>query len=156
MSPRSGGWIPPPNHAPNQANSLAPPTPYHPTTSTLDPYSRAEMGEAQNVQYASVSPRKEMESKPFTLQPPPIRIHAATPRIEQGQEWAPAPLPVVSSVRESVMVVNTIEHVPAAPGEVEYAAVPVPGAYATPMGSPRFAPAGYGHAPLGPSGEDRM
>lgn len=34
------------------------------------------------------------------------------------------------------------EHVPAAPGEQQYASVPIPEAYASPLASPSFAP-GY-------------
>ena len=62
--------------------------------------------------------------KSFTLQPPPIRIQNATPAIQQdGFEPAP-PKPQ--------------EHVPAAPGEQTYEAVPIPGAYASPLASPSF------------------
>ena len=42
---------------------------------------------------------------------------------------------------------NVNEHVPAAPGEQTYAAVPIPGAYASPVASPSFAPAQAMHYP---------
>ncbi|TAQ88395.1 hypothetical protein B7494_g3256 [Chlorociboria aeruginascens] len=67
-------------------------------------------------------------SKPFTLQAPPIKIHSATPKLQQGGFDAPPQ-------KERV-----IEHVSAAPGEQTYAAVPIPGAYASPLSSPGLPP----------------
>ncbi|KAI4161862.1 MAG: hypothetical protein LQ342_004553 [Letrouitia transgressa] len=63
------------------------------------------------------------QPKPFNLQPPPIRIQNATPAVPQDG-FVPAPQPQ--------------EHVPAAPGEHTYEAVPIPGAYASPLASPGF------------------
>ncbi|KAL9023769.1 MAG: hypothetical protein Q9180_008114, partial [Flavoplaca navasiana] len=54
------------------------------------------------------------QPKPFT-QPPPIRVQHATPSIQQD-DFEPA---------------KPQEHVPAAPGEQTYEAVPIPGAYAS-------------------------
>lgn len=62
--------------------------------------------------------------KPFNLQPPPIRVQHATPSLQQ----------------DGFESVSTAEHVPAAPGEQTYAAVPIPGAYASPLTSPAFQP----------------
>ena len=67
------------------------------------------------------------QPKPFTLQPPPVRIQHATPTIQQDG-FEPAP-------KEQVQ-----EHVPAAPGEQTYDAVPIPGAYASPLASPQYQP----------------
>ncbi|KAL3423917.1 hypothetical protein PVAG01_05664 [Phlyctema vagabunda] len=78
----------------------------------------------------------DIPAKPFALQPPPIKIHAATPKAPQNG-FRPASPPA-----ERVFV-----HAPAAPGEQTYAAVPIPGAYASPVNSPpptqtRFASVG--------------
>ncbi len=64
--------------------------------------------------------------KPFNLQPPPIRVQHATPSLAQDG-FEPAP--------------TAAEHVPAAPGEQTYDAVPIPGAYASPLTSPAYPPA---------------
>jgi len=104
----------------------------------------AEKGEyftEEDAQYA----RKHQSfstPKPFALQPPPVRITGATPTLEQTGFASPRG----ASVQE---------HVPAAPGEQTYDAVPIPGAYASPLSSPSFAPASlhYGRAgspPLSP------
>lgn len=104
---------------------LRSPNPYQ------DPHSAAENGEARNgdvtetTQFASKH-QSFSQPKPFTLQPPPIRVQNATPAPAQdGFDNAPA-------------AVN--EHVPAAPGEQTYDAVPIPGAYASPLASPAYAP----------------
>jgi hypothetical protein len=109
MSPRSGGWRPPPGH------------PMY-----VDPLSAAEKGESsESVQY----PRGFASPKPFQLQPPPIKVQGATPRIEQDGFEAPQPPMSPAPERRN-------EHVPAAPGEQQYAAVPIPGAYSSPLASP--------------------
>ncbi|KAL2049758.1 hypothetical protein ABVK25_009981 [Lepraria finkii] len=105
-----------------------------PMTSTFpshlhdDPESAAENGEyySDSKQFASKH-QSFSQSKPFTLQPPPIKVHAATPTVSQGG-FEPTPTPQIQ------------EHVPAAPGEQTYDAVPIPGAYASPLGSPGFQP----------------
>lgn len=87
-----------------------------------DPISAAENGEnySEGTQFASKH-RSFSQPKPFTLQPPPIKVHAASPAISQDG-FEPAP--------------QMQEHVPAAPGEQTYDAVPIPGAYASPLASP--------------------
>jgi hypothetical protein len=62
----------------------------------------------------------------FALQPPPVRIQQATPVLDQTGFDRPAP-------REQ-------HHIGAAPGEQTYDAVPIPGAYTSPVASPAFAP----------------
>jgi len=123
LSPRSGGWRPPPGH------------PMH-----LDPHSAAEAGEGDKVQYASV--REIVQPQPFTLGAPPIKVTNATPKVEQNGFDAPArtgtaspPLPPVSPGFQE----RRNEHVSAAPGEQTYASVPIPGAY-TPLASPSYPP----------------
>lgn len=85
-----------------------------------DPIHDAENGES--TQFASKH-QSFSQPKPFQLQPPPIKIHHATPALSQdGFETAP----------------QLNEHVPAAPGEQTYDAVPIPGSYASPLASPSF------------------
>lgn len=110
--------------APNTPGFQGPRSPSFPNHNE-DSYSAAENGES--TQFASKH-QSFSQPKPFTLQPPPIRVQHATPHIEQdGFEPAAAPL-----------VVN--EHVPAAPGEQTYDAVPIPGAYSSPLVSPSYQP----------------
>lgn len=88
-----------------------------------DQINGAESDDYESTQFA----QKHMsysQPKPFTLQPPPVRIQHATPTFPQDG-FEPAP-PKVQ------------EHAPAAPGEQTYDAVPIPGAYASPIASPRF------------------
>ena len=131
-SPRSGGWQPPP----------ATPGCY------VDPLSAAENGHSDAVQYA----RPIAQPQPFALQaaPPPIKIQGATPRIEQNGFDAGAPraedAATPPSLPASPGYERQIEHVPAAPGEQTYAAVPIPGAYA-PLASPSHPPP---HSPTHP------
>lgn len=87
-----------------------------------DPVNDAENGEyhPEGTQYASKH-QSFSQPKPFQLQAPPIKVHSATPNLSQdGFETGP----------------QIQEHVPAAPGEQTYEAVPIPGAYASPMASP--------------------
>lgn len=123
LSPRSGGWRPPPGH------------PMY-----VDPHSAAEAGESDKVQYASV--REIVQPQPFTLGAPPIKVTGATPKIGQDGFDAPArtgtaspPLPPASPGFQE----RHNEHVNAAPGEQTYASVPIPGAY-TPLASPSYPP----------------
>ena len=85
--------------------------------------------------------------KPFALQPPPIKIHAASPVTPQKGFAAPSratspPTRATSppTTRKSPPPVERrIEHVAAAPGEQTYDAVPIPGAYAGSLSSPGLA-----------------
>jgi len=112
LSPRDGGWRPPQG---------------------FEHYNKdraMEEGEASDgTQYVTVAPRKIAEPKPFALQAPPIKIHAATPK--QKQEGF--------EITKGADTIN--EHVPAAQGEAEYAPVAIPGSYTGPsLNSPGFAP----------------
>jgi hypothetical protein len=122
MSPRSGGWRPPPGH------------PMY-----VDPHSAAENGENDKVQYAYA--REIAQPQPFTLQAPPIKVTGATPKVEQdGFESAPPRANTVSPPLPSPAFQERMnDHVGAAPGEQQYAAVPIPGAY-TPLASPSYPP----------------
>lgn len=103
---------------------LSPKSPWVSTT-IQDPYSQAEKGEGTATQFATpVSPTRPKPT--FQLQPPPIRVQNATPKTEQGEFSVPAPTPSPPQ-----------EHMSAAPGERTYEAVPIPGAYASPM-TPSF------------------
>jgi hypothetical protein len=124
LSPRSGGWRPPPGH------------PMY-----VDPHSAAEAGESDKVQYANV--REIVQPQPFQLAAPPIKITGATPKLGQDGFDAPArtgtaspPMPPTSPGFQE----RRNEHVSAAPGEQTYASVPIPGAY-TPLASPSYPPA---------------
>ena len=119
--------------APNTPGFAAGQTPRSarfPVMTKVDQYSAAENGESP-VQYAELSPSSSHGTSAFKLQAPPIKIHHATPKMEQdGFETAPP-----SDRQEKVN-----EHVEAAPGEQTYDAVPIPGAYASPLTSPAFQP----------------
>ncbi|KAJ5997696.1 hypothetical protein N7499_005908 [Penicillium canescens] len=95
----------------------------------VDAYSAAEKGQVTQTQYASpVSPTRPTPS--FQLQPPPIRVQQATPQTAQGefaprQSHSPSPPPQHQAPQSQYV---------SAPGEQTYAAVPIPGAYGSPMG----------------------
>jgi len=149
LSPRDGGWRPPPGHPLSK-----------------DPLSAAEEGEAQEgVQYAIASPKGFAQPKPFTLQPPPIKIHGATPKVPQAgfetttTQTADVPeAPASPSFAPASPVFAPVErhqgHFEAAPGEQQYEAVPIPGSYASPLNSPGFAPQVTGFE-FGLGGEQR-
>ena len=145
LSPGLGGYIPPPLAS---ARSV---------TFTKEAELAAD-SEIESVQYATVPTRTFTSPKPFSLQPPPIKIHAATPKLG-GDGFSPVtatmpPPPMTQSPppptsRSSppppaVVVRETVnEHAPVARGEREYGAVAIPGtlpgAYASPLNSPGFA-----------------
>lgn len=58
-------------------------------------------------------------AKPFALQAPPIKIHSASPKTPSVRAFTP-PAPLAET---------NAGHAPVAPGEQQYAAVPIPGAY---------------------------
>ena len=103
-----------------------PPSSYNTTT-----VSAAEDGFATPTRFVEAKSNATITSKPFTLQAPPIKVQAATPKTAQGGfEFPP-------TQKERV-----IEHVAAAPGEQTYDAVPIPGAYA-PLTSPGLSQPGH-------------
>ncbi|KAL5364638.1 hypothetical protein BJX96DRAFT_137661 [Aspergillus floccosus] len=115
-----------------------PKTPFSPAPASRDPHSMAENGESPQTQFAT--PRSPTQPQPaFQLQPPPIRVQQASPRMEQDEFPAPAstasavPAPLGSPGPAPAVA----QHMGAAPGERTYEAVPIPTAYASPM-SPSF------------------
>jgi hypothetical protein len=99
---------------------------FPPSVYTTNPAAAAEEGFAgPGTRFVEAKPAFAAEAKPFALQPPPIKIHGATPKAPQNGFQAQTP------PNERV-----IEHVAAAPGEQTYDAVPIPGAYASPLSSP--------------------
>lgn len=63
----------------------------------------------------------EGSSRPFVLQAPPPKAPSATPKLGQGAFRTPPP---------TTATFHQAEHGPVAPGEQQYEAVPIPGAYA--------------------------
>lgn len=130
--------------APNTPGYAASQTPRSARFPTMDSksayaneYAVAEDGNSP-VQYAAISPVPQAPS-PFKLQAPPIKIHHATPKERQdGFEDAPSMSSRSPPPPEPQERFN--EHVEAAPGEQTYDAVPIPGAYASPLTSPAFQP----------------
>lgn len=108
----------------------------NPYVVSVDPLSSAEKGQAEptTTQYASPrSPTRPISS--FQLQPPPSRNQPSTPQSQQGGFVA------ISAPRStSPPAQSEAQHLPAAPGETNYGAVPIPGAYTSPM-MPTFPPA---------------
>lgn len=122
--------------APNTPGFGGPMSPrFSPRPVGEDQYSQAEKGQGQgqghspSTQFATA--QAFTQPKPFKLQPPPIKVQHATPKLDSHgfddshyqHHHIPEPL-----------------HSPAAPGERQYEAVPIPGAYASPLQSPAFAP----------------
>ncbi|ELR06259.1 hypothetical protein VC83_05017 [Pseudogymnoascus destructans] len=64
-------------------------------------------------------PGSAAPAKPFALQAPPIKIHAASPKTPPIRAFTP-PAPLAET---------NAGHAPVAPGEQQYASVPIPGAY---------------------------
>jgi len=89
----------------------------------------------------------KLAAKPFALQAPPIRIHAAP--------TTTTPAPNTRSITPE-KTENRIEHAPKAPGEQTYDAVPIPGAYASPVQSPGFAPGPYGSLGMAVTSDKRI
>lgn len=102
-----------------------PMSPFFAPSPVKDPISAAENGESYSVQYAIPKSPTRTYQQPFRLQPPPIRVTHATPKTDQGS------FPEPTTPTETVNA-----HLGAAPGERTYEAVPIPGAYASPLTSP--------------------
>lgn len=75
------------------------------------------------AQFAEARSNAVLNSKPFTLQPPPIKTHPS-PILPQSSFPAPPPARAPLAERRAA-------HMAAAPGEQTYDAVPIPGAYPT-------------------------
>lgn len=114
-SARDGGW--------------KPPVDYYNTSPEVE---EGPSGSA-NVQYVDAS-RPSNQPKPFVLQPPPIKVQGATPKIQQTG-FSPVDLG-----EQPVRQEQHQQHFAAAPGEQVYESVPIPGAYEGPINSPTVAP----------------
>jgi hypothetical protein len=100
---------------------------------SMNPESDVEEGHATHYTTQHVDVKQEglmtMSPKPFQLQPPPIRVGSATPSSKvNGLEHV-----ALGATQQQELVQA---HVPAAPGEQTYEAVPIPGSYASPLSSP--------------------
>jgi len=85
------------------------------------------------------------QPKPFALQAPPIRVHApAGSGSGSGSLKSARGVGFAEQRMGQEAVENRIEHAPMAPGEQTYAAVPIPGAYASTV--PAAGAAGFGMA----------
>ncbi|RYP14846.1 hypothetical protein DL767_010373 [Monosporascus sp. MG133] len=86
--------------------------------------------------FASVSSQNNNmpAAKPFVLQPPPPKAPSATPKLGQGAfRTPPASTPTSPTTATASTGAPTFNpHGPVAPGEQQYDAVPIPGAYADP------------------------
>ncbi|KFZ03209.1 hypothetical protein V501_09408 [Pseudogymnoascus sp. VKM F-4519 (FW-2642)] len=78
-------------------------------------------------------------AKPFALQAPPIKIHAASPKTPSIRAFTP-PQPLAET---------NAGHAPVAPGEQQYASVPIPGAYQPASPGPGQATFGFGEGAPG-------
>lgn len=93
--------------------------------------------------FASTSPSSTSSptEKPFKLQAPPSKAPSATPKLNQSGFRTP------TSPSSPAGPSTSNEHGPVAPGEVQYDAVPIPGAYAdAAVKSPPPAQTYFGHA----------
>ncbi|KAH8676053.1 hypothetical protein BX600DRAFT_194432 [Xylariales sp. PMI_506] len=73
---------------------------------------------------ASTSPKSATDNKPFALQAPPKKAPSATPKIGAFRT------PDTPTAPQEGFNFNMQQHAPVAPGEIQYDAVPIPGAYA--------------------------
>lgn len=99
---------------------------FPPSAHYQDPLSRAEDGMAVAAEPGTrfvEKPSGPQKPKPFALQPPPIKIHAASPKSPSASFSIPPPA-AYASVKPT-----TSAPAPMAAGEQQYAAVPIPGAY---------------------------
>ncbi|KAK1074442.1 hypothetical protein LTR74_001038 [Friedmanniomyces endolithicus] len=144
-----------PGLAPSGAGYLSPRDGGYKAPAATEFYASAPEVE-EGVQYVDPSTAHHAPAPTFRLQAPPIRIQGATPRTEQNgfvpaplprpiQTVAPrqntaSPVPVQDEVRSPLMSELPRElqqeHFGAAPGEVVYDEVPIPGAYEGAPGSP--------------------
>lgn len=158
MSPRDGGYNP--MYSPRFANAAQEKSMHQ---AGIDELSMAEQG-TRFVTASSALPAPA----PFQLQAPPIK--KPTPKMQQGQFSSPTSIsrpatpahpqeaqqvqfqqarqvsvgnisvPPSPMMSPGLPVQSQPIHHAAAPGEKQYDAVPIPGAFGSPMTSPQFAP----------------
>ncbi|KAI0012101.1 hypothetical protein F4779DRAFT_101509 [Xylariaceae sp. FL0662B] len=88
----------------------------------------AQVAEPPSAFAAQAQAQAKPADKPFKLQAPPVKAPSATPKLGQGAFRTPT-TPNAPD-RDFNATPNVQEHGPVAPGEQQYAAVPIPGAYA--------------------------
>ncbi|RYP74802.1 hypothetical protein DL770_007529 [Monosporascus sp. CRB-9-2] len=96
-------------------------------------FTPAAVAEPPSAFAAASSPSNNMPAaKPFVLQPPPPKAPSATPKLGQGAfRTPPASTPTSPTTTTASTGAATFNpHGPVAPGEQQYDAVPIPGAYA--------------------------
>ena len=134
-APNTPGFGPlSPSYSQHVKSPRFPPSAYN--VNAPNPQSNAEEGLA-GPRFVEAKSTPSVTVKPFQLQAPPIKVHSATPKTQQNGF---DPLPTRQTERQA-------EHVEAAPGEAQYASVPIPGAY-VPLTSP-----GPNHTRFGSVGE---
>lgn len=118
--------------------SYPPKSPFY-AAGPVDAYSVAEKGQVEPTTTQYASPRSPTRPVPsFQLQAPPIKVQQPTPQMGQ-EEFRSSPA-LASSHSPSPPPQSASQHMAAAPGETSYGAVPIPGAYNSPM-MPAFPPA---------------
>lgn len=96
---------------------------------------------APGTRFVEAKPKSQKVQKPFALQPPPIKVQAATPKTPQTG-FAVATLrqhspPLRQTSEQPLQQETRTEHAPIAPGEHIYGDVPIPGAYAATSPGPQ-------------------
>lgn len=98
-------------------SSAAPPVGFTPGPAAAA--AAAVIAEPPSAFAAPSQQSKSPDNRPFVLQAPPTKAPSATPKLGQGAFRTPPPQTTTFN-----------EHGPLAPGEQQYEAVPIPGAYA--------------------------
>jgi hypothetical protein len=134
LSPRDGGWMPPQGYDHYNTDKRS--------------QKAVEAGfdiEDGGVQYATVPARKPSQPTLFTLQAPPLakKRHGGTGSIDSTPT---SPMSHTTSPLAMTLEERRRSHVPAAPGEVQYGEVAIPGSYAptTPGVPPPLITASHG------------
>lgn len=84
---------------------------------------------------AFAAPSPSSSEKPFKLQAPPLKAPSATPKMG-AKEFLTPETPTAPALPLFNAAENVQEHGPVAPGQRQYEAVPIPGAYADALRSP--------------------
>jgi hypothetical protein len=90
----------------------------------------AEPAYEPGTRFVEAKPAFKKPAKPFALQPVPVKsmsAHSSPKTPQSSASFAPPPPARYTSPMQS-----TTERAPVAPGEQQYEAVPIPGAYAVP------------------------
>ena len=98
---------------------------FPPSAHHQDLHSKAEEGELEPGTRFVEKPAFAPKPKPFALQPPPIKVHPASPKTSQQPTFSVPPPAPYTAVKPTAA-----EPAPMAAGEKQYDAVPIPGAYA--------------------------